>query len=258
MAKKKQTSNALVKWEEQFAELAKEDAKNVSVSEGSKFLSFKNGDLSFEGEQIEDNELTMIIVGWSYVNTYYDPDIKYDAKNPSPPICYAFGRDEASMEPMAQAPEKQCDSCAECPLNRYGSGAGDSKACKNGVRIAFIASDDIEDIAEAEVIFAQIPPTSLRNWNMYLTKTLRDKCKRPCWSVVTTLRVEKDDESTFKVYFELAEDGLLTDVELFTPLLEKYDSCTNSIAAPFPVLEKVKKPAAKTTAKTVKGKYRAK
>lgn len=234
MAKKKETGTALTVWEEQFADLAKEDTKGVITSDG-RFLSFKNGDLSFGGEEIPDNELEMVIVGWMYHNTYYDPDIKYDPKDPAPPLCYSFGREAEEMEPMDEAPDKQCGTCHGCPMNVFGSGIGNSKACKNNVRIALIASDDLDNIEESEVIYANIPPTSIKNWNAYIAKTLRDKHKRPCWSVVTLLSVTKESDSVFQVHFEIAEDGILKDPKLFAPLQQKYNDTMGKIVTPYPV-----------------------
>lgn len=249
MAKKKETGTALVKWEEQFADLAKETSKGAVVSEG-KFLSFRNGDLSFAGESIEDNELNMVIVGWVLHNTYYDPDVKFDAKNPAAPICYSFGREVDDMAPHEQAPDKQCGSCEECPFNQFGSGKGNAKACKNGVRIAFIAEDDLDNIAGADVVYAAIPPTSIRNWNNYVAKVLKDKLKRPHWSVITRLSVTKEEDSVFQVHFEVAEDGVLKDSKLFGPLQEKYNSVMEGID--FPYQEREARPTGKASKKTSK------
>lgn len=247
MAKKKETGTALVKWEEEFANMAKETAKGVVVSEG-KFLSFRNGDLSFAGESIPDNELEVVVIGWVLHNTYYDPKVKFDPKNPEPPICYSFGRDTDEMEPHEDASDKQCDACATCPLNEFGSGVGNAKACKNGVRLALISSADLDNIPQAEVVYAAIPPTSIKNWNNYVGKTLLKKHKRPHWSVVTKLSVSKESESVFQVHFEIAEDGILTDAKLFPQLQTKYEEAMEGIE--FPYQERERQPAKKTAKAT--------
>lgn len=227
---KKQPGTAVVKWEEEFANLAKENAKNAKVSEG-KFISF-NGGMSFAGADIEDDELRCVIVGWAHHNAYYDPDVRYDAKNPQTPICFATGTDEDTMEPHESSPDKQCGSCAACPFNEFESAKqGKGKACKNTIRLALIAESDLEDLASAEVVYASIPPKSLKNWLVYVTKELRDRAQRPHWAVVTLMKRVPDGESQFRVTFKNEE--LIEDSKLFTPLKKLWQDTMDGIDFPY-------------------------
>jgi len=246
---KKSTSKALVKWDEEFANLAKETTKGIEVGTG-KFLSFNGGTMSFAGADIPDDEIRCVIVGWTHHNVYYDPDVRYDPKNPQTPLCYAFDVDQDQIAPLDSVPEKQCDNCAECPLNEFGSAkSGDGKACKNTYRIALIAESDLEDIDNAEVVYASIPPKSLKNFANYLGKDL-DKLKRPHWSVITLLSRVPDSESQFKVTFKYEES--IEDTDLFVPLKELWERTKDDINFPYVVREKsapVKKAAAKKNQK---------
>lgn len=247
MAKQpKKTGTALVKWEEEFANMAKETAKGVTESTG-KFISFAGGRMSFAGADIPDDEIRCVIVGWVNHNTYYDPDVRYDPKNPQTPICYSSGVEADEMEPHADSPQPQHSDCASCPFNEFGSAdSGRGKACKNTVRLALIAEDDLEDLDKAEVVYASIPPKSLKNWFKYITKDLRDKHQRPHWSVITLLSRVPDDESQFRVTFECVD--LIEDSDLFSPLKELWQETMQGIDFPYVVRDNPK-PAPKAKAK---------
>lgn len=253
MAKKKSTGKSVVAWDEEFANLAKEASKGAdSVGEG-KFIRFSGGRMTFDGADIPDNEIRCVIVGWCRNYTYYDPDVRFDPENPDTPICYAFGTEEDEMEPHPNSPEPQSDGCASCPLNEWESGVGRAKACKNSVRLALIAEDELEDIDSAEVVYASVPPTSMKNWMSYLSKELAGKFKRPHWAVVTLLKRVPDDTSQFRITFKVEE--LIEDGELFAPLKELWESTMEEID--FPYAARQEPPKKKSTAKksTAKKKF---
>lgn len=243
---KKQTGKDLVKWDEELAKLAKQTKKGLKAAEG-KFISFSGGKMSFAGVNIPDDELECVIVGWVYHNAYYDPDVRYDPKNPQSPICYAFGDDEDTMEPSDSSPEKQCGSCAECPFNQFESAkSGRGKACKNTFRLALIAKDDLDDITNAEVVYASIPPKSLKNWAKYVAGDL-DKLERPHWSVITKMTRVPDDESQFRVLFQCEEK--IEDSKLFAPLKALWEKTMKGIDFPYTVRDNVPVGNRKTEAK---------
>lgn len=233
MAKpKKTTGKELVKWDEEFANLAKKSSKGIEVGTG-KFLSFSGGRMSFAGADIPDDEIRCVIVGWTHHNAYYDPDVRYDPKNPQSPICYAFGAEQDEMEPLDSVPEKQCENCAECPFNQFESAkSGKGKACKNTYRLALIAESDLDDLDNAEVVYASIPPKSLKNWANYLGKDL-DKLGRPHWSVITLMSRVPDSESQFRVTFKCEE--VIEDTSLFGPLKQLWERIEGEIDFPYVV-----------------------
>lgn len=229
MAKKK-TGTALVAWDEELANFAKEAAAGAKVSgEGNKFISFKNG-MSFQGEEIEDDELRCVIVGWTRHNTYYDPKIGYDPENPQTPICYSFGQKEEEMVPEEASPDVQCGDCASCPFNQFESakgGKGKGKACKNTIRLALIAETDLDDLDNAEIVYASIPPKSIKNWNNYLAKDLLGKAKRPPWSVITLIKRKPDSKAQFLI--EFSNEDLIEDQDLFGPIKDMWDTAMSGI-----------------------------
>lgn len=243
MAKKKEPGKAIVAWDEDFANMASKNVQNIKVSEGQ-FLSFKGGRLTYQGENIEDDELRCVIVAWEYHNAYYDPDVAYDPKNPASPLCYATSADMNSdlMEPHADAPDKQHDSCAECPFNQFESDpkGGKGKACKNGIRLGLIAESDLEDLDSAEIVWASIPTMSIKNWLGYV-KTLEKSHQRPPLGMITLLKVVPDGDSQFRVTFKAEERIDLG--EHGQALKDLFSKVSGAID--FPYQEREAKPAAK-------------
>src|ERR1700722_5193159 len=111
---KKTTGKALIKWEDRFAKFAKEQAKGADLFV-SKFISIRKGQLTYNGEKLKDNRFRCIIVGQIRLNTYYDPDVKFDENNPQTPICWAYGETPQDQAPEDNVPDKQSEACTGCP-----------------------------------------------------------------------------------------------------------------------------------------------
>lgn len=236
--KKKPTGKDLVKWDEELAGLAKASVKGMDLPSG-KFISLKSGKLSFGGAAVPGNELRAVVVGAVHENQYYDED--YDADTPQTPGCYAFGVETDEMEPHEKAPRRQCERCAGCPMNEFGSAErGQGKACKNVMRLAMIAESDLEDMSAAEVVYMKVPVMSVRNWMAYASKKVADTLKRPYWAVLTSIKVEPDPKSQFRVVFDVAE--MIEDSSLFGPLKELWEKTMEGIDFPYQVVEKTEKP----------------
>lgn len=169
MAVKKKPGTALVEWDKELAEAAAMDSKAAEPT-GGKFLSIKGGQLSFNGEDIEDNKMKVVIMDFCYENAFYED--KFDPENPASPTCFAFNRDEGELSPREAASKPVNDTCAGCPNNEYGSAdTGRGKACKNQIRLALIpASDSADEIEKSEVAYLRIPPTSKKSWDEYFNK----------------------------------------------------------------------------------------
>lgn len=238
MAKAKQPGKALVKWDEEFAKLAKDSTKGM-VLPTAKFLSTRSGKLSYGGADVPGNQLRAVIVGWINENQFYNED--FDPNAGHVPACYAFGTDIDDMTPHAEASEMQSESCAGCPLNEWGSDEkGKGKACKNVIRLALIAESDLEDLASAEIVYLKVPVMSVKNFALYAKKTVAEALGRPYWSVVTEISVVPDPASQFKVTFTVADK--IEDSDLFAPLKALWEKSMETIAFPYPQPEAVERP----------------
>src|SRR5262245_44714792 len=109
------------------------DVESVSIGAGGwNFISTRNGVFTLRQETLE-NPLNCIILGNAHDNAFYDR--AFDPENFESPKCAAVGRDEATMGPPPEWPDKQSDLCRTCQQNAWGSSerGGRGKACGNRI-----------------------------------------------------------------------------------------------------------------------------
>lgn len=195
-------TKALVSWQDELAA----DAKAIAATEpatGGNFISFKGGVLTYKNQQLPGNAIDVVVLDHVFENGYYEG--AYDPKNPASPICYGYGRTEKDMVPHPECENAQHSDCASCPANAWGSaGRGNAKACKNGRRLACVMAEDLDDLENAEIFFAKIPPTGIRPWAGYVS-ALDAQLKRPPYGVVTRIVVLKTSEA-FELKFEYVQE----------------------------------------------------
>lgn len=126
----------------------------------------------------ETDTLNVVIVDFVSVNNFYEG--AYDAKNISPPACFAIGTVPTQMAPSNNSPVKQSDNCAGCPMNQFGS-AGDGKACKNMRRLAVLPPDAD---ADTPLWILDVSPTGLKSFDGYV-RSVASKFQVPPIGVVT-------------------------------------------------------------------------
>lgn len=115
--------------------------------------------------------MSAIVLDYRYVNTYYPGT--YDQNNTSPPVCWAFGIGaNDQLEPSAKVKSPQNDSCKSCPMNQWGSGGGNRKACKNGIRLALVPEDEVDS---GNIWLFNVSATGIKNWNKYLNILLGEQ-----------------------------------------------------------------------------------
>jgi hypothetical protein len=89
------------------------------------------------------------------------------------------------IRPNADSPLKQCDSCAGCPMNQFGSGTdqngnpGKGKACKETKRIAVFVNGTAYGF--------KIPPSSLKPFRQYVTDFTRQTGGADLSDAITTI-----------------------------------------------------------------------
>ena len=101
------------------------------------------------------SELDVVIVDFVSRNEFYEG--AFDKDNMSSPACFAIGNIPAKLIPSANSPQAQCEDCASCPMNAFGS-AGKGKACKNMRLLAVMPPDADED---TPLWLMKVSPTAL-------------------------------------------------------------------------------------------------
>jgi hypothetical protein len=148
-----------------------------------------------------------IIVDFASANTHYPG--AFDKENPSPPNCFAVHKIIDQLAPHPTAPEPQADTCAECPLNKFESGVGKSKACKNTRKLALIQENATED---SPIWILTVPPKSLRYFDTYVSSTLSGRHGITPICAVTEITMDpREDFAAPRFAFErlLEEDELI-------------------------------------------------
>jgi len=156
-----------------LAEQIKQDLANIGdQTEGA---SVEKVRLSAKGFKAPDGSISetiqAVILDFVSTNDHY-PDL-YDKDNPTPPDCYAIGRNPNELAPAADLEGKLSDSCSTCPQNVFGSGPGNSKGCKNTRKLALMAEGGA--VEDAPIWSMSIPPGSIRFFDTYVSGTLRGK-----------------------------------------------------------------------------------
>lgn len=231
-------------WQKKLAQYAQK-AKQTSEAfgGGGSWLSFKGGVLSYKGATVPNNETEVVVLDSVLENLFYVD--KFDPNTPAQPVCYAFGYDKDEMAPHEKAPDKQHDRCATCANNKFGSAdTGRGKACKNQVRLALIPYGDgsYDALAEGELTFAKLPPTSGANWTTFVGATQAQYPDLATFAHRIRVKVVPDPKAQFKVQFthleRLSQEQLAA---VFSRVAEAEAAIVP--ADPFPPIEAPAQPA---------------
>ena len=128
-------------------------------------------------------EIDVIMLGGKETvdRAYYTGKFDHTATEAKSPDCYS----ETGVQPNGDSPLKQCESCAGCPLNQYGSGTdlngnpSKGKACKETKRLAIFINGINYGF--------KIPPTSLKYLRQYVLDFTRQTGGADLCEAITTI-----------------------------------------------------------------------
>ena len=191
--------------------LSEQIAKDLAaISEQTQGSSVERIRMSGRGFTTPDGTTGATIKGIivDFATAYNHYPNAYDPDNPSPPNCFATGKNINQLKPDAASPEPQAELCADCPKNQFESGRGGSKACKNTRVIALMQEGAVD---ESPIWVMSVPPSSMKFFDTYVSSTLRGRHGLTPYHVVTEMFMDnKYDYAAprFKM------DRKLTDEEL--------------------------------------------
>jgi hypothetical protein len=167
------------------------DTLKTRVEPPSGFMiSTKGKVFSLPDGSTGDGPLSVVILDWLAVNTYFEG--AYNPKDVQPPSCFAYGREIVAMVPSDGAPKKQDDGkgCKKCKQNEWNSDpkGGAGKACKNTRRLLVVPADATD---EAQGWVISVSPTALKHFDKYVN-TLADVSTHPI-EVVTEISFEESE-----------------------------------------------------------------
>lgn len=154
------------------AMLRKQMEDNASRVEPGSGKSIRiNQDKSFtlpDGTKTRE-PLELVVVDFVSRNDYYAG--AYNKDDIVPPNCVAISPDPKGMIPLKSSPDRQADSCAQCPMNVFGSApTGAGKACKNS-RVLAVLPPEAED--DTEIWVLKVSPTAIRGFDGFVASTSR-------------------------------------------------------------------------------------
>lgn len=243
-------TEALATYNEELAALAKEAAK---AEEGAaEFFKVSAGTLMYNGSPIPNNEMAVVVVDSIHENVYYAT--QYDPDNPTPPTCFAFGRDDSDMAPhevCVKAGTAQAPKCAKCPHNEFGTAnLGKGKACGNHRRLAMIVAGKWENGVYAPITdreyyetavpgFHRLAVTSVKAFKAWVTQ-VSGIYGVPPFGMMVKFKVVKNAKTQHLVQFEnIGKVG----EDLLPVLLQRHKDMRGQIMFPYTVGEVTEKPA---------------
>lgn len=162
----KKTSGAVVNIQDMLRKQAEAMSERTSPASGISIRVTQDKQFSLPDGQKTD-ELEVVIVDFVARNEFYEG--AYDKDNMSPPACFAIGVAPNKLVASDNSPQKQADTCAECPMNAFGS-AGKGKACKNGRVLAVLPVDADEN---TPIWLLKVSPTALKGFDGYVQGVAR-------------------------------------------------------------------------------------
>lgn len=229
-------------WDAELAKFA-EDAVKSEPALGSNYITTSGGALSYKGAAIRDNKIRVVVIDHAAVNLYY-PGV-WDPKAPTPPHCFAYGRDAKTLKPHEESHEPQgsaTGTCVGCPQNEFGTArVGKGKACQNTRRLALIVEGDLNDVANAEVALLKVPTTSVAAWSGYVNQ-IANTLKRPPFGVITEITRVPDAVTQFRLEFRFV--SVIEDGKILQALMERRPLVETELLHSYPPMPEVPAPAA--------------
>lgn len=181
--------------------------------------------------------LPSVIVGISPNISKQFYDKRYSEGDDAAPDCFSLN----GTTPDPQSPKPQCQTCAACPQNVFGSRITEAgkkaKACQDSRRVAVVPLGDIENASYGGPMLLRLPPMSLPNLATFSREIGRYGAQP--YMVATNIGFNYDvayPEITFAAARWLTEDEAKRVVEAMgDPQVERILSSTSEQeAAPAP------------------------
>lgn len=162
---------------------------------------------------VTEGPIDVVILDFVSMNSYYEG--VYDPNDPVPPVCYAIGDKPDNLIASDKSIEKQSDTCASCPMNRFESAArGKGKACKN-TRLLAVMQPDATD--EDEIWLLRVSPTALKAYDSYV-RNLAQRNNMVPLQVIT--KIGFDPHSDYPS-LRFAPDGVHDRLEFFASRMQE-------------------------------------
>lgn len=177
----KKTSTAIANIQDLLRKQAEENAGRVEPGGGKSIRIGQDKSFTLPDGTKTREPLQLVVVDFVSRNEYYEG--AYNKDDIAPPNCFAIHPEPKQLAPSANSPDKQCDDCASCPMNQFGSApTGAGKACKNTRTLAVLPPDADE---ETEIWTLKVSPTGIKSFDNFVSGVNRAFQLPPVGVVVT-------------------------------------------------------------------------
>jgi hypothetical protein len=178
---KKTTSTAVVNIQEMLRKQAETNAARVEPGSGKSIRIGQDKSFTLPDGTKTRESLQLVVVDFVSRNEYYEG--AYNKDDITPPNCFAIHPEPKQLVPSDNSPDKQCDDCASCPMNQFGSApTGAGKACKN-TRVLAVMPPDADD--DTEIWTLKVSPTAIKAFDGFVAGVNRAFQLPPVGVVVT-------------------------------------------------------------------------
>ena len=182
VAVRKPTNGSVVSIKDQIAAQVAAMGDRIAPPGGNK-IKLAAGSFTLTDGTKTPGPVDLVIVDFVARNMFYEGD--YDKDNIVPPVCFAIGSNPLKLVPSPNSPLPQAKSCAECPMNQFGS-KGKGKACKNERSLAVLQPDAD---ADTPLSVLNVSPTGIRGFDGHVAGIVRTFQNVPA-SVITTVSLD--------------------------------------------------------------------
>lgn len=234
-------SNEVVSWSERLAREAKEVIEAYRPDIGS--ITFDQGILKYEGVQVPDNKMDVVVLGAAFVNLFYKKEW-VAGQLWSPPDCYAMSLDGRGMVPEASAKNVQNTDCMSCINLKWGSDpkGGRGKACKEKMRLIVIPAGNLssaETVAKSGVGVFTLPVMSVEAWKLHAQR-VSVGTGGSYWGVVSRMKEVPDKKAQYKIEWET--QAKIEDPTILNALAARLDWACDHITQPYKEQEEAPAP----------------
>lgn len=181
VAVKKSTSTAVVNIQDALRKQAEANASRVEPGSGKSIRIGQDKSFTLPDGTKTRESLQLVVVDFVSRNEYYEG--AYNKDDITPPNCFAIHPEPKQLAPSDNSPDKQCDDCASCPMNQFGSApTGAGKACKN-TRVLAVMPPDADD--DTEIWTLKVSPTAIKAFDGFVAGVNRAFQLPPVGVVVT-------------------------------------------------------------------------
>lgn len=181
VATKKNSSVAIANIQDMLRKQAEANASRIEPGSGKSIRVGQDKSFTLPDGTKTREPLELVIVDFVSRNEYYEG--AYNKDDIVPPNCAAISPEPKGMIPLASSPDKQCEDCASCPMNQFGSApTGSGKACKN-TRMLAVLPPDADN--ETEIWTLKISPTAVKGFDNFVASISRTLQLPPVGVVVT-------------------------------------------------------------------------